>query len=257
MSSESRTSPHTHEAIHLPPPSWGPVVVGFGATVTGVGLVLLAYPLPWPLVFPFGLLLLLGGVWKISNFSLIEELSPSMGVNSRMLGMWVFLASEIMFFTGLIATFLGYQARAEDVARLLDVPLMTVGTFVLLSSSFGAVSALAAIRQGRVRTFRNWLIATMVMGALFLGVELLEWSALMGHGITTGTLYGSAFFTLTGFHGLHVLIGIAWMAFLLARTLLGRVSSSSAVGVEVFGLYWHFVDIVWIILFTIIYLISR
>ncbi len=239
---------HPHEAIHLPAPSWGPLVVALGVTVLVAGLML-------PLLLPVGAVLFLVGVWKLSSFSILEELRPSMGVNSRLLGMWVFLASEIVFFSGLISTFLGYRARAGNVDALLNVPLMTLGTFVLLTSSLGAVSALSAIQQGRMKAFRNWLVATMVLGALFLLIEGLEWAELIGHGITTGTLYGSAFFTLTGFHGMHVLIGIAWMGFLLVRFLLGRLSKDSVMGVEVFGLYWHFVDIVWIILFTIIYLV--
>ncbi len=266
MSSDLHAS-HGHDDIHLPPPSWAPVVLGFGLTVAIVGLILLRYTEviqvaglvdvnPALIIFMPGLLVFLLGVWKLSSFSIIPEERPSMGVNTRVLGMWVFLASEIMFFSGLIATFLGYQARAEDVSYLLNVPLMTVGTFLLLTSSFGAVSALSSLQQGKMSLFRNWLIATMTLGALFLSIELLEWGELFGHGITTGTLFGSAFYTLTGFHGMHVLIGLAWMGILLVRTQLGKLSpDNSPTGIEVFGLYWHFVDIVWIILFTIIYLI--
>ncbi len=246
MSSESHSA---HEDIHLPPPSWAPLIVGLGTVVLASGLLF------WPL-FPIGLLIFLFGVWKLSNFTLIEELKPSMGVNSRVLGMWVFLASEIMFFSGLISTFLGYRSRTPGARSLLDVPLMTVGTFILLSSSFGAVSALSAVREGRFKAYRNWIIATMVMGAAFLLIEGLEWAELINEGITTGTLFGSAFFTLTGFHGLHVLTGLGIMALLLVRYYLGKVSVASTVSVELFGLYWHFVDIVWIILFTIIYLLK-
>jgi cytochrome c oxidase subunit 3 len=124
-----------------------------------------------------------------------------------------------------------------------------------LSSSFAAVSALSALQQDKVKVFRNWLATTMVLGGLFILIELLEWGELIGHGITTGTLFGSAFFTLTGFHGMHVLIGLIWMTFLMVRTVRGMMSSHNVLGIEIFGLYWHFVDIVWIILFTIIYLL--
>lgn len=248
MSSHPDIRSRAHDEIHLPPSSWGPVVIALGVMVLAFGFVL-------PPLFLAGALILLVGIWKTSNFSIIDEIRTSMGVHSRMLGMWVFLASEIMFFAGLIATFLGYRQRAGEVAYLLNVPLMTIGTFLLLTSSFSAVSALSALQQNKVTAFRNWLIATMALGGLFLGVELLEWGELIGHGVTTGTLFGSAFFTLTGFHGMHVLIGIVWMVFLLARTLRGRMTSASATGVEIFGLYWHFVDIVWIVLFTIVYLL--
>ncbi len=249
MSSETHNIDHSHSEIHLPPPSWGPIVVALGVTLLASGLVFA----PIAIV---GIVVLLIGIWKVSGFTILAEHAPSMGLNSRTLGMWVFLASEIMFFAGLVATFLGYQGRAGDTGELLNVPLMTIGTFVLLSSSFGAVSALSALQKGRMTQFRNWLIATMVMGGVFLALELTEWFELMNHGITTGTLYGSAFYTLTGFHGLHVVIGLSWMAFLLVRLMRGKLSpSDSETGVEVFGLYWHFVDIVWIILFTIVYLI--
>ena len=236
------------EEIHLPSPSWGPIVLAFGVVLLAFGFVL-------PLLFPVGAIVLLVGVWKVSNFASLAELRPSMGVNSRLLGMWVFLASEIMFFSGLIATFLGYKPRAGDVAHLLNVPMMTIATFILLTSSFAAVSALSALQQNKVKAFRNWLATTMVLGGVFIIIELLEWSELISHGITTGTLFGSAFFTLTGFHGMHVLIGIIWMTFLMVRTVRGKMSAEKQTGIEIFGLYWHFVDIVWIILFTIIYLL--
>ncbi len=248
MSSHTHAAGHTHDEIHLPPPSWAPLIVGLGATLIGAGLL-------FHLLLPVGMIVFLAGVWKMGHFTLLENPSPSLKVDHRLLGMWIFLASEIMFFTALISTFLGYKARAGGAAALLNVPLMTVGTFVLLSSSFAAVSALSAIQDNRLKAFRNWLIATMALGGLFLLLEFTEWLELIGHGITTGTLYGSAFFTLTGLHGMHVLVGIGWMGFLLVRTLRGAMSSADATGIEIFGLYWHFVDIVWIILFTIVYLL--
>ncbi len=247
MSSQVSTTHDPHD-IHLPPPSWAPVLVAVGATITAAGLI-------FRLLFPVGLLIFLFGIWKMSRFTLLENLHSSLKINSRMLGMWVFLASEIMFFTALISTFLGYKARAGAASALLNVPLMTIGTFVLLTSSFAAVSALSAIREGRMKAFRNWTIATAVLGAIFLALELAEWLELIGHGITAGTLYGSAFFTLTGLHGIHVLIGLSWLGFLLFRYFRGMLSPADTTGVELFGLYWHFVDIVWIILFTIVYLL--
>ncbi len=269
MSSEARSS--RHEEIHLPPPSIAPVLVALGALLLVIGFLL------WPML-PVGLIVLLFGLWKFSRAPEMSLERPSMGVNSRLLGMWVFLASEIMFFSGLIATFLGYRNRADtDVHALLNVPLMTIGTFVLLSSSFTAVMALSAIQRGKLKALRNRLLMTMGLGAAFLLIELLEWAELAGHGITTGTLYGSAFFTTTGFHGMHVIIGLVWMAFLLFRTLRADAAAGgdsrlarffrrftrqettaldrpNPDGLELFGLYWHFVDIVWIILFTVIYL---
>ncbi|MFC1960994.1 heme-copper oxidase subunit III [Chloroflexota bacterium] len=262
--SDRHAPAHEHEEIHLPSPSWGPIVLGLGATVLASGLAFIRnrdvvdsfaiYP-PGLLLFLVGLVIFLVGVWKVSNFDFIENTQSSMNVDSRVLGMWIFLASEIMFFAGLIATFLGYKARAGEVVSLLNVPLMTVATFVLLTSSFTAVSALSAIQEGRMKAFRNWLIATMALGVVFLGLEITEWIELWGHGVTQQTLFGSAFFTLTGFHGFHVIIGLVWIGFLLLRYFQGRMSTADATGVELFGLYWHFVDIIWIVLFTIVYLL--
>lgn len=264
MSSNQHAPEHGHEDIHLPPPSWGPIVLGLGATVLASGMAFIRnrdvvdsfaiFP-PGLLLLLVGLVIFLVGVWKVSNFELLEMALPSMNVDSRVLGMWVFLASEIMFFAGLIATFLGYKARAGDVIGLLNVPLMTIATFVLLTSSFTAVSALSAVQEGRMKAFRNWIIATVVLGVVFLGLEITEWIELWGHGVTQQTLFGSAFFTLTGFHGLHVVIGLVWVGFLLLRFWQGRMSTADATGIELFGLYWHFVDIIWIVLFTIVYLL--
>lgn len=247
MSSQGHTS-HDHDEIHLPPPSWAPVIVGLGATLVASGLI-------FRLLFPVGMIVFVFGIWKMGNFTLLENPNPSMKVDNRILGMWVFLASEIMFFTALLSTFLGYKTRAGEAATLLNIPLMTIGTFVLLTSSFGAVSALSAIQEGRMKAFRNWIVATAVLGLVFLGLEFTEWLELIGHGITTGTLYGSAFFTLTGLHGLHVLIGLAWLGFILFRYFRGTLSAEDATGIELFGLYWHFVDIIWIVLFTVVYLL--
>ncbi|MBN1965684.1 MAG: heme-copper oxidase subunit III [Anaerolineae bacterium] len=250
----AHTATHDDGEIHLPPPSWGPIVLALGVVMAVGGLAMNQY---WslPMVLA-GLIIFVIAVWKVGHFEVVKELRPSMNVSSRKLGMWVFLASEIVFFSGFISTFLGYKARTgQEVLDLLNVPLMTIATFVLLTSSLGAVSMLSALEEGNKKRFRNWLIATVVLGVVFLGLEFTEWLELMSHGITINTLFGSAFFTLTGFHGLHVIIGIAWMVFLAVRYGIGELGTKDALGVELFGLYWHFVDIVWIVLFTLVYLL--
>jgi heme/copper-type cytochrome/quinol oxidase subunit 3 len=172
--------------------------------------------------------------------------------------MWLFLATEVMFFGGLIAAFLHYKVRNPSPAEvaLLDVTLVGVNTFVLLTSSLTVVLGLAAIRRGEKSRLSAYLALTCLLGLGFLGGQGFEFVALYREGLTlTSSLFGSSFFTLTGFHGLHVLIGIVWAASTLVKALRGGYSAEDNVGVEVFGLYWHFVDIVWIVLFTIIYLI--
>jgi heme/copper-type cytochrome/quinol oxidase subunit 3 len=186
----------------------------------------------------------------------VAEAAPTMGVPSNKLGMWVFLASEIMFFTALIATYIGFRVRGTLIPPAeLDVPLAALNTFILIVSSFTVVLALDAIRADRQNRFVLLLLATLALGSVFVGIQGIEWNELLGHSITpTSQLFGTAFFVMTGFHGLHVIIGLLWLVFALLKAFRGDFSRDRYMGFEIFGLYWHFVDIVWIVLFTLIYL---
>jgi heme/copper-type cytochrome/quinol oxidase subunit 3 len=180
-----------------------------------------------------------------------------LGLDHRKLGMWLFLGSEIMFFGGLLAAFLHYKINNPSPVEhdLLDVTLVGINTFILLSSSFTVVLSLDAAQRDKRQRLVAFLGLTMLLGAAFLGGQVLEFSDLYRHGMTLqSSVYGSSFFTLTGFHGLHVLIGILWAGLTLRKGALGRYDGGKYAGVELFGLYWHFVDIVWIVLFTLIYL---
>lgn len=180
-----------------------------------------------------------------------------LGLDHRKLAMWMFIASEVMFFGGLITAFLRTKLLTPTPEQaLLDVGLVGINTFVLLSSSFTVVLALSAIRSDNRSGLMTYLGLTMVLGLVFLGGQGYEFSALYEEGMTlSGSLYGSSFFTVTSFHGLHVLIGVLWAGLTMLQAAGGRFSAERHVGVETFGLYWHFVDIVWIVLFTLIYLI--
>ncbi len=180
-----------------------------------------------------------------------------LGLNHVKLGMWLFIATEVMFFGGLIATFLKYKLQTPTPeAALLDVTLVGANTFILLTSSFTVVLGLDAIRLGNRSGLMRFLAATIVLGVVFLAGQAYEFNALYHEGVTlTSSLFGSTFFTLTGFHGLHVLGGVIWAAVTLAKAARGQYDADDNIGVEAFGLYWHFVDIVWIVLFTVIYLI--
>jgi len=200
------------------------------------------------------------------------------------LGMWTFLASEVMFFTGLIGSYivLRFGAPAEWAVpnTVLNVPLTAANTFLLICSSVAMVKAFAAISDGNQQGLKFWLLMTILMGAAFVGVQVYEYIKLVGHGFTpagfregselaelaaadpvkygaaTAGLYGSTFFTMTGFHGFHVTCGVVAMTYLyLTKVLRGKYSREDYRGIEVVGLYWHFVDLVWIVLFTIVYLI--
>ncbi len=196
-----------------------------------------------------------------------EHPPTSMGVDSRKIAMWVFLASDCMFFGALIATYLIYRGRAEEMVRagqgtgplpfeILDIPYTSVSAGVLLMSSLTMVLALAAVQKGDTRGTRIWLLATSLLGSIFVGGQFFEFTEFHheGLGLTTN-IFGSSFFTLTGFHGAHVTIGIVMLLTLLVMSLRGNVNKRDAMNVEIVGLYWHFVDIVWIVIFTLVYLI--
>ncbi len=187
---------------------------------------------------------------------------PGADVYNEKLGMWVFLGSEIMFFTALIGAYLILRAGnpgawpAEGPKEILNIPVTAFNTFLLICSSVSMVKAFAAIAAGDQRRLRLWLIVTVVMGASFVGVQAYEYSELVGHGfVPSGGLFPSTFYTMTGFHGFHVSVGVICMSFVTWKAFRGKYTAQDYRGVEVIGLYWHFVDLVWIILFTIVYLI--
>lgn len=174
--------------------------------------------------------------------------------------MWVFLGSDCLFFGSLIATYMVYRGQSlvgPYPADIVDVPVTTISTFVLLMSSFGMVMAVAAARNGNQRRLIQWLVVTILLGATFIGFQVYEFNAFRVEGLRYETnLFSSSFYTLTGFHGAHVTLGLVWLiaiAIIAARNPAGRPSD---LDVDIAGLYWHFVDIVWIVIFTLLYLIG-
>jgi cytochrome c oxidase subunit 3/cytochrome o ubiquinol oxidase subunit 3 len=181
------------------------------------------------------------------------------GLDNRKLGMWAFLGSECLFFGSLIATYLLYRGRSvqgpfpEDV---YDIPYTSVSSFVLLMSSLTMVLALNAIQRGDHRRLRAWLLATALLGITFVGGQVFEFTVFIKEGLTLSrNVFGSSFFVLTGFHGAHVTIGVLMLLTLYGMSLAGKLPAERALRVELIGLYWHFVDIVWIVIFTVVYLI--
>jgi heme/copper-type cytochrome/quinol oxidase subunit 3 len=165
----------------------------------------------------------------------------------------------VVFFGTLILTYLLFRLRDPvDFAAAkahLSIPLIALNTFILILSSFMVVQALESIRNGRQVSMRNYLIAVMVLGALFLGGQAFEWTSLYKEGIWFSSPFGTPFFTITGIHGTHVLVGLIWCVYLLIGVFKGAYTRSKHLAIENFGLYWHFVDVVWIVLFTVFYLI--
>ena len=188
-----------------------------------------------------------------------EHNHTSTGLNHRKLLMWAFLGSDCMFFGTLLATLLIYrgQSISGPTEELLDIPITSVSTFVLLMSSVAMVLALAAIQRGQLGKFRFWTGMTALLGATFIGFQMYEFQAFAHEGLTPRTnLFGSTFLTLTGFHGAHVTLGVLWLVSLLVASYKGRVRQDTSLDVEIAGLYWHFVDIVWIVIFGVVYLIG-
>lgn len=253
-----------------------------------------------------------------------HQTSTSTGVDNRKLLMWLFLGSDCLFFGSFISTYLVYRNRSLSGPypnEILDIPITTVSTFVLLMSSLAMVLGLNYVKEGRQVLGRYWTLATALQGMVFLGFQVYEFTHFAHAGLTPRTnIFGTTFFTMTGFHGGHVTFGVIWLlifagsslantirqrllilsAFLsivvtmigffmtetldviphmpfavtLAFILLGSlgtvlslfmlrtpdapssVISNQESNLELAGLYWHFVDIVWIVIFTVVYLIS-
>ena len=174
--------------------------------------------------------------------------------------MWVFLGSDCLFFASLIATYMVYRGQSlvgPYPADIIDVPLTTISTFVLLMSSFAMVQALAATHSNNKNAIVGWLLTTAILGSVFIGFQIFEFNTFKNEGLTLGgNLFGATFFTLTGFHGAHVTLGIIWLLGAAILGMKGRLGPDTALDVELLGLYWHFVDIVWIVIFTLLYLIG-
>ena len=189
-----------------------------------------------------------------------HEVQTSTGLDNTKMAMWAFLGSECLFFGSMISTYLLYRNNVVDGPKpheIYDIPYTSVSSFVLLMSSLTMVLALAAIQRGDQKALRAWLLATSFLGVVFIGGQIYEFTAFVNEGLTLSTsTFGSAFFVLTGFHGAHVTVGILMLLSLFGLSLAGRLDDpGDARKVELIGLYWHFVDIVWIVIFTVVYLI--
>ena len=190
----------------------------------------------------------------------MEGQAPVIQRENTKLAMWVFLGGEVVFFVSLILliifTRLTNSGYEEQFRSHLSIPIIALNTFILVTSRYFVVRALEAISfKGDRKALRNNLIMVIVLGLLFLGGQAFEWTSLFGEGVNLSSTYGSPFFTVTGIHGTHVFVGILWAVYLLVGHRRKPFTQDNHLGIENFGLYWHFVDIVWIVLFTVIYLI--
>jgi cytochrome c oxidase subunit 3/cytochrome o ubiquinol oxidase subunit 3 len=182
----------------------------------------------------------------------------SLGLDHRKVAIWAFLGSEFLFFGAFISSFLLYENNLNDGpgVELFDIPFTSISSFVLLMSSVTMVLAHSAHVRGDMRRMRLWVLATALQGMVFIGGQVFEFTTFVKEGMAfTTSPFSSAFFALTGFHGAHVTVGILMLLSLAGLTKLDRVKPDQHIKTEMIGLYWHFVDIIWIIIFTVVYLI--
>jgi heme/copper-type cytochrome/quinol oxidase subunit 3 len=188
-----------------------------------------------------------------------EHVGTSTGLPNLKLAMWIYLASDCLLFGALISTYVLYRGASVTgpyPADVFDIPYTSVSSFVLLASSLTMVLALASLQRGDVGRCRIWLFATAMLGLTFIGGQVYEFTTFYHEGLSLSTnLFGTTFFVLTGFHGVHVGVGIVMLMTLLGLSFTGRITPDNSETVELIGLYWHFVDVVWIVIFTVVYLI--
>ncbi|HEV7590790.1 MAG TPA: cytochrome c oxidase subunit 3 [Longimicrobium sp.] len=198
------------------------------------------------------------------------HIDTSTGLDSRKMAFWTFIGSECLLFGSLIATYMAYKGRSltppypHDITinghfykGVLNIPLTSFSTFILLMSSVAMVFALYNVQRGVRRWSAFWLFMTALGGSIFLGCQVYEFTEFYHEGMTLqSNLFGSTFFVLTGFHGAHVTVGVIYLITLGVMALKGRIGPERTLNVEIAGLYWHFVDVIWIVIFPLVYLLK-
>ena len=183
----------------------------------------------------------------------------STGLSNNKLAMWLFLGSECLLFGGLISTYMLYRgrhAKGPGPDQVFSIPYTSVSSFVLLMSSLTMVLAVAEAQKRNIDKAKLWMTVTAVLGATFVGGQVFEFTEFYRKGLGyTTSLFGSSFYTLTGFHGVHVTVGVIMLMATVGMLRNDKVPGDKAEVIELVGLYWHFVDIVWILIFTLVYLI--
>jgi cytochrome c oxidase subunit III len=188
------------------------------------------------------------------------------GISNPVLGMLLFITSEVMFFGGLFAAYFSLRANApqwppdnpatHEPYALAILPYVGPATILLILSSFTCQYAVNAIRRDDRTIFLRAMSLTVILGITFLAMQLIDYSLLGAEGLTLSSgIYGTTYFTLTGFHGAHVFGGVIMLSVVLYRGMAGQFTSRHYDAVEGASLYWHFVDVVWILLFSLLYLL--
>ena len=202
-----------------------------------------------------------------------HALETSTGLDSRKLAIWTFIGSECLFFASLISNYLVHKGKSlvgpfaheawtdpatgQVLEQIIEIPLVTVGTALLLFSSLFIVLALNGAQRGSRKHLLGWLGATIFCGLFFVGMQVYEFTHFVHKGLTLQrNLFGASFFVLTGFHGTHVTIGVIWLITMFVLALQRKLPPQRALNLEIAALYWHFVDVVWVVIFPVVYLIK-
>ncbi len=242
-----------------------PILISAGAAVAFLGAALVSIPL-----FIAGLIIVAAGIVKVFKDDAQEKYAvpdeptvetwPLEKQGKEKTGVWVFLMSEILIFGGLLTAYMYVRLSSPSwpaAAQIHDPIIGMVNTIILLTSSLAIILALYFIRAGNVKGLKIGLASTFILGFAFLGIKLgYEWPGLLSSGFTPNSgLPGSSYYVLTGVHAVHVAVGLVVVGYLMFRTFSGGFTQNKNSGVENTGLYWHFVDIVWMFLFPLFYLI--
>jgi cytochrome c oxidase subunit 3 len=181
---------------------------------------------------------------------------------NKVLGFWLFLGAETVLFGTLFSAFLALRHQVGDgnpsAQELFELSTTAWATFILLTSSLTSVFAIQSMHTNKVKSMIVWLIITILLGLGFLGLEIVEFANYVdeGHKFSTSA-FSTSFYTLVGFHGAHVLFGILWIGILIAQIFKKGLNVTTAPKIYVAGIYWHFIDVVWVFIFTVVYLMGK
>lgn len=189
-----------------------------------------------------------------------KQAEHAAAANRTVLGFWIYLMTDCVLFATLFATFAVLRNGTNGGpggGELFSMPFVLVETMLLLTSSFTCGLALIALHRGQKQAVINWLLVTFALGAAFIGMEVYEFAELAHEGHSwTQSGFLSAYFTLVGTHGIHILVGLLWLSFMLVQIIKRGIAGSTVKRMALFSMFWHFLDVVWIFIFSIVYLWS-